>query len=132
MNMGNMKRVQQRSKSYSDCGVACVAMLAGCSYHEARKALGFADDADVFYTRHNDIFNALGKLGCAVKRRKFTSWRKISERAIVAVNHNQDGYWHWVAFDGSAILDPLPSRPGRKTDLRGLRGKGIYFAKLAP
>ena len=128
-----MKRVQQRSIWHADCGVACVAMLAECSYAEARKALGFAEDAEEFYTWHCDIFKALSILGCSVKKRKFGSWRKISERAIVAVNFTRDGYyWHWVAFDGEAILDPKPNRPGRKTDLRGLHGKGVYFAMSAP
>jgi hypothetical protein len=108
-------------------------MLAECSYDEALKALEFADDAEEFYTWHTDISNALGKLGCTVKKRKFGSWRKMRGHAIVAVNHTKDGrYWHWVAFDGEAILDPKPSRPGRKIDLRGLHGKGMYFARVAP
>lgn len=110
-----------------------MAMLAGCSYDGALEALEFADDAEEFYTWHTDLFNALGKLGCAVKKRKFVSWRKIGGRAIVAVNHTRDRrYWHWVVFDGEAILDPKPSRPGRKTDLRGLHGKGMYFVRVAP
>jgi ABC-type bacteriocin/lantibiotic exporter with double-glycine peptidase domain len=122
-----MKRVQQQSIKHADCGVACVAMLAGCSYQKAFKAFGFADDRRKFYTLHHHLISALGKLGCAVKRKRFRSWREISGRAIVAVNHRQNGYWHWVAFDGVAILDPKPDNLERKTDLRGLHGEGQYL-----
>lgn len=127
MPMTNMKRVQQRSIEHADCGVACVAMLAGCSYHQAFEAFEFAGNQSEFYTRHHHLISALEKLGCAVKRKRFRSWREIRGRAIVAVNHTQDGYWHWVAFDGEAVLDPKPGRPRRKKDLRGLHGKGVYL-----
>lgn len=122
-----MRRVNQRSIEHADCGVACVAMLAGCSYQQAFEVFGFAENQSEFYTRHHHLISALEKLGCAVKRKRFRSWREISNRAIVAVNHRQDGYWHWVAFDGEAILDPRPDRLGRKTDLRGLRANGQYL-----
>ena len=126
-----MERVQQRSILLADCGIACVAMLAGCSYDEARKALGFAKDEEEFYTRHHDLRDGLKKLGCTMKYKRFQSWRKIQGKAIVAVNHTRNGlYWHWVAFDGEAILDPIPSRPGRKTDFRGLLGKGLYLVLM--
>lgn len=126
-----MQRVQQCSIEQGDCGIACVAMLAGCSYDEARIALEFAEDDDEFYTWHDDLLKALKTLGCEVTFNKFLSWRKIEGRAIVAVNHTKDGnYWHWVVFDGEAILDPKPSRPGRKTDYRGLHGKGRYLASI--
>lgn len=122
-----MRRVQQRSIEHADCGVACVAMLVGCSYRRAFRAFGFADNQREFYTRHHHLISALEKLGCAVKRKRFRSWREIHSRAIVAVNHTQDRYWHWVAFDGEAIFDPRPDRLGRKTDLRGLKGEGYYL-----
>lgn len=123
----SMVRVQQKSIGHADCGVACVAMLAGCSYRQAFDIFGFAENQSEFYTRHHHLIRALKKLGCAVKRKRFRSWRGIRGRAIVAVNHTQNGYWHWVAFDGEAILDPKPGRLERKTDLRGLHGKGVYL-----
>ena len=123
-----MKRVQQKSIEHADCGVACVAMLAGCSYQQAFKAFGFAENQGEFYTRHHHLISALEKLGCAVKRKRFSSWCGIHGQAIVSVNHSQDGCWHWVVFDGEAILDPKPGRTGRKMDLRGVKGKGILLA----
>lgn len=129
MPMINMKWVQQQSIEHADCGVACVAMLAGRSYQQAFEVFGFAENQSEFYTRHHHLISALEKLGCAAKRKRFRSWRVIRGRAIVAVNHTQDGYWHWVAFDGEAILDPKPGKTGRKTDLRGLRGMGLYIVR---
>ena len=128
-----MKRVQQKSVYYGDCGVACVAMLAGCTYEHAFNALGFNDEhGEYYYTRHFHLFDALNRLGFIVQRKHFCSWNDVGGHAIVAVNHTQYGYWHWVAFDGSAILDPKPNRPGRKTDFRGLKGRGIYFSMMKP
>jgi len=122
-----MRRVQQQSFEHADCGVACVAMLASCSYQQAFEVFGFAEDQSVFFTRHHHLISALEKLGCAVKRKQFRSWREISGCAIVAVNRSQDGYWHWVAFDGEAVIDPLPGKAGRKTGFLGLRGAGQYL-----
>jgi ABC-type bacteriocin/lantibiotic exporter with double-glycine peptidase domain len=123
-----MKRVQQQSIAQADCGVACVAMLAGCSYQHAFDVFSFSKDQSQFHTRHHHLISALEKLGCVVKRKQFCSWRAIRGRAIVAVNHTQNGNWHWVAFDGEAILDPKPGRMSRKTDFRGLIGKGVYIS----
>jgi hypothetical protein len=103
-------------------------MLAGCSYQQAFEVFGFAKDQSQFHTRHHHLISALEKLGCVVKRKQFCSWRAIRGRAIVAVNHTQNGNWHWVAFDGEAILDPKPGRMSRKTDFRGLIGKGVYIS----
>lgn len=121
-----MKRVQQRSIEQGDCGVACVAMLAGCTYRQAFAAFGFAENQRDFYTEHRHLIGALKILGCAATLKKFSSWRKIPGHAIVAVNHTRKDYWHWVAFDGEAILDPHPDRLERKADLRGLHGRGMY------
>src|SRR5512135_410729 len=101
-----MKRVQQKSIEHADCGVACVAMLAGCSYRSAFSAFGFAERQRHFYTWHHHLISALEKLGCTVRRKRFRSWNKIDGKAIVAVDHTKSGNWHWVAFDGEAILDP--------------------------
>ena len=60
-----MKRVQQQSIEYSDCGVACAAMLAGCSYLRVFQAFVFADNQREFYTGHHHLISALEKLGCA-------------------------------------------------------------------
>lgn len=125
-----MKRIEQKSLELGDCGVACVAMLAGCSYEVAKEALDFGCDDSDLRTRHDALLKAFSQLGCQISEHDFTSWRAIEGEAVVAVNHTKDGdSWHWVAFDGSAILDPKPNYPTRRTEFRGIRGKGIYFVK---
>ena len=122
-----MKRVQQKSIEHADCGVACVAMVAGCSYQKAFAAFEFAKGQCVFYTWHHHLISALEKLGCTVKRKKFRTWGEIGGKAIVAVDHTKNGKWHWVAFDGETILDPKPKKVERKKDYRGKRGRGQYL-----
>ena len=107
--------------------VACVAMLAGCSYQHAFEAFGFVEIQ--FYTRHHHLISALEKLGCAVKWKRFCSRRVIRGHAIVAVNHMQYRYWHWVAFVGEEILDLKPGRSGRKMDLRGCEVREYLFGR---
>ena len=122
-----MRRIQQKSIKHADCGVACVAMLARCRYRMAFRSFGFLADQVKFDTLHHQLISALARLGCAVKRKRFRSWRQIEGSAIVAVNYRQDGSWHWVVFDGDAILDPLPNKLGRKKDFRGVKGFGYYL-----
>lgn len=110
-----MKRVQQKSVSYGYCGVAFVATVAQCSYRLAFEAFQFTEEqANYYYSKHHHLFEAMQRLGCSSQLKKFTSWRNVNGPAIVAVNHTLDGYWHWVAFDGAAIFDPKPNRPGTK------------------
>ena len=122
-----IQRVEQRAIGRADCGVACVAMLAGCSYEQAFTALGFEGHQRQFYTRHRHLMRALEVLGCVVQRKKFVTWYQISGPAIVAVNHTRRGkYWHWVVWADYTILDPRPNRQRELLDVSGMRGKGWY------
>ena len=122
-----IQRVEQRANGRADCGVACVAMLAGCSYEQALTALGFEGQQRQFYTRHRHLMNALSMLGCVVQRKKFVTWYQIAGPAIVAVNHTRRGkYWHWVVWVDYTILDPRPNRQRAPHDVSGMRGKGWY------
>lgn len=105
-------RIRLVPQRYStDCGVACVAMIAGVSYQEAFDAIGFTAERKQFYTTHTCVTNALRRLGISVKRRKFRSWQEISGPAIVPVNHRSSGqFFHWVVFDGRRILDPKQTK----------------------
>lgn len=122
-----IERVEQRAIGRADCGVACVAMLAGCSYEQAFIAFGFAQHQRQFYTRHRHLMRALVLLGCTVQRKKFLTWYQIAGFAIVAVNHTKQGkYWHWVVWANQTILDPRPKRLREPHDVKGMRGKGCY------
>ena len=106
----------------TDCGVACVAMIAGVSYQEAFDAFRFSPDQRQFYTTHTCLTKALGRLGISVLRKKFRSWQAIPGLAIVAVNHRCNRQlFHWVMFDGRQILDPMQNK------YRQHRASGFYL-----
>lgn len=91
----------------TDCGVACVAMIAGVSYQQAFNAIGFSEVHKQFYTTHTCLTIALRKLGAHVRWKKFRSWHDIPGPAIVAVNHRRKcRKFHWVLYDGKRIIDP--------------------------
>lgn len=122
-----VQRVEQRALGRADCGVACVAMLAGCRYEDALLALGFEGQQRQCYTRHHHVIRALVKLGCVVQRKKFTTWQQMAGPAIVAVNHTRRGkYWHWVVWAEHTIWDPRPNQLREAHDVRGMRGRGWY------
>lgn len=108
--MKKIKRIFQRRKN--DCGVACVAMVARVSYEQAFDALDFPEGTKKFYTSRNQIIEALGKFGILMQRKWFRSWEEIPGCAIVPVNHrcNRKNF-HWVVYDGKAVLEPYAKRP---------------------
>lgn len=108
--------------------MACVAMIAGVSYQQAFDVFGFAKRRKKFYTRHSQLVRALEKLGCEVKRWWFRSWEEIPGCAIVPVNHrcNRRNF-HWVAYDGRAVLNPNPKYPARERSVNRYRASGWYL-----
>lgn len=118
-----IQHVFQRRES--DCGVACVAMIAGMSYEQAFDAIGYEEDWKHFYTTHRALTNILRELGWNIIWKKFRSWDAIPGCAIVAVNHRCNRrYFHWVVFDGAMIFDPLPES---KRMAGGYRASGWYL-----
>lgn len=127
----NIQRVLQRYKS--DCGVACVAMVARVSYQQAFVAIGFAPGQTKFYTGHRQLTAALRRLGLTVHWKMFRSWAAISGIAIVAVNHRyQRMNFHWVVFDGVCILDPFPRKPTAATKPKRYHASGWYLLVSHP
>lgn len=129
-----MRRITQKNYEAGDCGVACAAMIAGCTYDEAyKKAVGLGlVRNDMYYTSHTDLQRLLKTLGTDCHRRRFRSMREIAAPAIVKVNPRQNGkYWHWVVLTRRAgrlvLLDPNPSRPGNIESFRGYKGAGVYL-----
>jgi hypothetical protein len=105
-------------------------MLAGAPYQQAFDAFGFKDRQRKFYSSHGQLVKALRKLGCATKRKKFSTWEDISVCAIVPVNHRCDRMnFHWVVFDSGAIIDPYPTRPSRQRNTQRYRGSGWMLLK---
>lgn len=128
-----------KQKTETDCGVACLAMVAGCSYDEAMSTIGFPQNAKVYYMTDKRLEKALQQLypKCRVERKRFSSWAKLRKNnnliAIVKTKspRRKDPHWHWVVFDGEigeeAILDPKPTKSDRITDFRGVHGYGRYL-----
>ena len=124
--MKSIRRVRQRYRS--DCGVACVAMLAQVPYQRAFDACGFSESERRFYTSHAQLTKALNILGCKVQRKKFSSWGDIPGCAILPVNHRCNRCnFHWVAYDGKYVRDPNPKRPPRMRSIERYRASGWYF-----
>jgi hypothetical protein len=124
--MKAMRRVRQRNRS--DCGVACVAMLARVSYQQAFDTFGFAEGERRFYTSRVQLVNALKLLGCEVQWRKFSSWEAVSGSAILGVNYRCNRCnFHWVAYDGKYVRDPSPKRPPRQRCFNRYRASGWYL-----
>lgn len=129
-----MRRVKQKDYEAGDCGIACAAMLAGCSYGQAHAAAVKLKlfRGKKYYTSHTDLQRLLKRLGVGVERRGFESMRQTATPAIVKVNPRESGkYWHWVVLASRAgrlvLLDPNPARPASIQSFRGYRGAGQYL-----
>jgi ABC-type bacteriocin/lantibiotic exporter with double-glycine peptidase domain len=139
MKFKPIKRVAQRDWDHGDCGIACIAMLAGVSYKDAlaafRKLGGKKATTKVFGTVHKDIQEMLLSLGVITKQIRFKSMREIEGHAIVAVNRRKLGGWHWVVLDGgrpyAVVHDPKPWKREMVRDFRGLKGYGNYISLVA-
>jgi len=136
-----MKPVVQEEKT--GCGVASVAALAGVSYAQARtraNTLGiFAEDPRLWSdTRYVRTLLAEFGISASKAERKFVSWRKLPERALLAIKwHRENGkpFWHWVVFvrekGTSYVLDPKKAlKRNRRTDFGRMKPK--WFIEVAP
>lgn len=119
---GVLKTVRQSDEK--GCGVACVAMLTGVSYAEAREVI--YPSGRLRLTRTKDLAVALKVLGrkpLSERRRGFglTTVNELETDALVFVELIQDSgnFKHWMVWDAQAkkLRDP----DGRKLPYR-LRG----------
>lgn len=118
------------------CGIACVAMIAGVSYEDAKAAVfGKSLRKKVFYTSGPDLRRGLERFGLTLKpaarARRFESWRRLVWTSIVAVEQTPPNkmHWHWVVFvdDGIRryVLDPSWPEIVR-TDFRRMEGRSYF------
>ena len=131
----DIKRVEQEDEY--GCGIACVAMVTGKKYREAKKFFlksVFLPTDRKPLTRHYQLRRALRKLRISTEKRAFRNWRLIENLSIVPINRRQDGGWHWVVFvpNGARpyILDPAPGKGRHRNDFRGMKARGLYIAVL--
>ena len=132
-----MKRVIQEDEA--GCGIACVAMVSGKTYLQAKRFFLeriFLPTDRKPHTRHYQLRRALRKLGIATEKRAFRNWRSIENLSIVPINRRSDTGWHWVVFvpNGvrSYILDPIPEQRRRRYDFRGMKARGLYIIVKTP
>lgn len=109
-----MKTIKQKEEN--DCGVACVAMLAGASYDEARALIHPNGRSKL--TKTKDLSNALIKLGrkpLSDRRQPFGSKtpRDLDTDALVFVEMDDgDDSKHWIVWDAKAkkLRDPYHTK----------------------
>ncbi|MBF0860371.1 hypothetical protein HKD24_14390 [Gluconobacter sp. LMG 31484] len=107
-----MKLIKQKTET--DCGVACVAMLAGVSWAKARDALNFKKSDKKFYTDKDSVRNALTRLG-VITEKNFVVCKypeRLTKDALLRTNLLANGNWHWAVWDAKRqeILDPYYKR----------------------
>ncbi|MGO1070010.1 hypothetical protein [Lysobacter sp. CA199] len=135
---------RQLQQDRSGCGLACVAMLAGIGYAQARnlaRALGIGpkpyryrvgaglrNAREGYLTNARQLQRMLRLLGPRTgDERAVTGWDECDGDGIVAINHDPiDDRWHWVVFlrqnTGAWVLDPNPRvRSDRRTDFGRMR-----------
>jgi ABC-type bacteriocin/lantibiotic exporter with double-glycine peptidase domain len=123
-----MKRVKQKHEN--DCGIACIAMIAGVSYREALKAAYqdyLSDDWNRkdFRLGQKEIRAALDNFGLKLGRKvRTTDWNKVPDRALAAIRYEPEiNEWHWVVHIRDSadrfVLDPRKTiRKERRTDFQ--------------
>lgn len=110
-----MKTIEQRDGN--DCGVACVAMLAGVKYKVAHAVI--YPEGRSRKTRTKDLHDALVELGrkpLATRRKPFGS-KKLADLetdALVFVEIRKIEAKHWVVWDAAKkkVRDPYPTKEG--------------------
>jgi len=130
-----IRRVQQCDEE--GCGIACVAMVTGKTYLQAKKFFlerVFLPTERKPHTRHFQLRRALQKLRIVTEKRSFRNWRSIESVSIVPINRREDGGWHWVVFVPNNtrpyILDPAPGKGRRRYDFRGMKARGRYISVI--
>ena len=112
MTMAVQRVVQEDG---TGCGLACVAMVVGCTYAEIRilaiNELGF-DPAGPFFTDYADIRAMLASFGYRLSRRRsFTGYGSLSPLCLLGVERAGSGEEdHWMVHVKCGldryVLDP--------------------------
>lgn len=120
-----MNKIVLQSES-DDCGMACIAMLAGCPYVKVRseaEKIGYGRRG-----RYGLDTSQVKKLGEAVglimgyRCIPFVGLSNIPDTSLLAINYSEaSGNWHWVVFKRESgdeyMLDPKGSlKKNRRTD----------------
>jgi ABC-type bacteriocin/lantibiotic exporter with double-glycine peptidase domain len=106
-----MRRIKQKAKT--DCGLACVAMVAKRS-HKKVWSVFCKVPRENFYTTNKQIYELLQHFKIDFQHCRYAKrWDSVSDVAIVAINYRMaTNTWHWVVFyrdkNSGTVLDPNP------------------------
>ena len=108
----------------SGCGIACLAIILGCSYSRAKSlAFGATYPGYDFRTTTKDLVRVLRSQGASVHDRLTRSsgnWSDLPDLCIVKIVEGgcAPRDWHWVVFArgvrGSVVLDPARDVPWKR------------------
>lgn len=112
-----MRHIKQRHKT--DCGIACVAMIAGVPYATAKKLFKANPDGK-WLTETDDLKRALGHFGITteVRFRRLPAtdakrWKEVLRRTgrvalVRSPVRPSDNTYHWRVYDPvkDRVLDP--------------------------
>ena len=110
-----MRLVRQRTST--DCSIACVAMLAGVSYAQAKRVVPQGR------TKTRAIKRALIELGVSHGYRTIPVSESLSELeqrlsfdALLKTRPDKAENWHWMVWDSKRkkTLDPLGTKRPRR------------------
>lgn len=95
------------------CGIACVATVIGLPYQtvktKAAQLFKWGQNRKIFRTGLGNLERLLKEFDVECVRKKSRKWEDISGLAIVGVNRQENGKFHWVVVindeRGFLILD---------------------------
>jgi ABC-type bacteriocin/lantibiotic exporter with double-glycine peptidase domain len=125
---------------HTGCGVACIAMLAGCSYLRVKKVAvkKFEYNNPEFYTTTGQLRKLAKTFGVRIiskRRKRFKDWDLLPDIAILSINSKENNkYWHWVVFarqkGGGFVLDPNKTiKTNRRTDFGRMNPSGYLIVE---
>ena len=131
-----VRRVTADTDKDASCGLACIAMIAGCSLPEVRKLaleMGYGKGG-TFYTDASDLRKLASRVGVtfARRKRKFKNWNEVPHQSVVAINYKKDSNeWHWVVLvredNHPHVLDPNRCRSEWRTDFGRMKNVKWYL-----
>lgn len=84
------------------CGVACVAMIAGITYQDARQTfarLGYGvarKSKQPFSSNFTELMAALMEHGIRCEMKRWRDWEQLDSLGILKVDNGCKNSWHWV------------------------------------
>lgn len=102
-----------RQRARDDCGIACLAMVAGVTYERAADVFAALNIGRRGTRRSNyaGLVLATHALGLHGHRRPWRGWATVEGVAILKIPHPKGQNWHWVVAErttrvGVIVRDP--------------------------